>query len=476
RGSSPSPSASPVLPLSAIPRLDRSISTASSASSVSAHSSTSRTSDVAASLRRRGYMRPQATNFAESAKNRESVMSLGSIAHLQYYFARTGLLDGKGAQLAKSRKGLPGSGSSDKYSPSGHPEWHDGSMGSGVIHDEPQGFDEGSSELDTQQEPMMLPPTVSTYNYRQVYVESPPGLPMLRRELTDALDESSKVLEDIISETSTKHQSVGDLLDTPSGSTTAGQRASSADAPGWQEIQGLHVLDVMTLAIRAGKNYYTLHEHPQKLYAIKSEREIRGELYQVLDVLKRMAARNFAGGIRILEVAAMQTWIGTVADMLDQELAQERRDQEERDGWKWRHGDWTGRERDREWHFIRSFDPATEELPVWTDPATADALPTPFLRAVQDGVRLVRLHNALVQKSKRHFEEIKTYHTDTNKPYRCADNLKYWRKAAELRWEAKLEFNALDVVQNSNPAAWRQFDDALMKWCRAVRAEITMEW
>jgi hypothetical protein len=46
-------------------------------------------------------MRPQGTNFADSARNRDSVMSLGSIAHMQYYFARTGLLDGKGGQLAK---------------------------------------------------------------------------------------------------------------------------------------------------------------------------------------------------------------------------------------------------------------------------------------------------------------------------------------------------------------------------------------
>ena len=50
-------------------------------------------------------MRPQGTSFADSARNRDSVMSLGSIAHMQYYFARTGLLDGKGAQLAKERGG-----------------------------------------------------------------------------------------------------------------------------------------------------------------------------------------------------------------------------------------------------------------------------------------------------------------------------------------------------------------------------------
>ena len=33
---------------------------------------------------------------------------MGSIAHLQYYFARTGLLDGKGGQLAKESKDKSG--------------------------------------------------------------------------------------------------------------------------------------------------------------------------------------------------------------------------------------------------------------------------------------------------------------------------------------------------------------------------------
>ena len=53
-------------------------------------------------------MRPQGTNFAASAQSRESVLSLGSIAHLQYYFARTGLLDGKGGRLAKKKDGNRG--------------------------------------------------------------------------------------------------------------------------------------------------------------------------------------------------------------------------------------------------------------------------------------------------------------------------------------------------------------------------------
>jgi hypothetical protein len=62
----------------------RALSHVSSMSSLSARSTTSsRPSEGGISVKKRGFMRPQATTFAESAKNRESVMSLGSIAHLQ---------------------------------------------------------------------------------------------------------------------------------------------------------------------------------------------------------------------------------------------------------------------------------------------------------------------------------------------------------------------------------------------------------
>lgn len=49
--------------------------------------------------RRRGYVRPQGTEFSKSARSRNSVMALGSIAHVQYFFARTGLLEGKGGYV-----------------------------------------------------------------------------------------------------------------------------------------------------------------------------------------------------------------------------------------------------------------------------------------------------------------------------------------------------------------------------------------
>jgi hypothetical protein len=202
RSPSPSLALSPTLALDACPHLDRSVSTASSNSSRSRRSSSSRLSD---SGKRRGYMRPQATTYAESAKNRDSVMSLGTIAHLQYYFARTGLLDGKGAQFAKesAQKRKSSAPSSSRASSLGLSDSSNAllsaSPGDNYAISE-SGFTD--SPVDQGEEgpswdgDMMLPPTVSTYNQRPIYVQPPPDVKMLRRELTEALEDALKVLKE----------------------------------------------------------------------------------------------------------------------------------------------------------------------------------------------------------------------------------------------------------------------------------------
>jgi hypothetical protein len=183
-------------------QLDKSTSSSISSSSEPSTSS-SRVSEGGISVRKRGYMRPQATIFAESAKNRESVMSLGSIAHLQYYFARTGLLDGKGAQMARKNLqikvptsdqrsvslGVPGM-SSDGLSPVSDVY---AASDVGTLSESPSDF---ADDAQWDRELAMLPPTVSTYNLRPAYVPPPPDLTMLRRELTEALEEALKGLKD----------------------------------------------------------------------------------------------------------------------------------------------------------------------------------------------------------------------------------------------------------------------------------------
>jgi hypothetical protein len=189
-----------------------------------------------------------------------------------------------------------------------------------------------------------------------------------------------------------------------------------------------------------------------------------------------MAVRNFAGGLRQPEKVGILTWIVGISELIQTEINQEKKEQEEREKWSWRVGEWAGREREREWTFIRSFIDSPDDLPGWDEQPTDSAESTLFLEYFRSGLRLVHLHNALVLKSKRHFEEIKVYHTDTSKPYRMADNLRFWVKAAQLRWEISLDMDVMGVVHGGNASAWRQFDEALLKWCRGVREEITAEW
>ncbi|KAF1939593.1 hypothetical protein EJ02DRAFT_468019 [Clathrospora elynae] len=469
RSTSPEPWVSPSLALGAIPQLDRSVSTASSVSSVSGRSASSRLSD---SGRRRGYMRPEGTEFSRSARSRESVMNLGTIAHLQYYFARTGLLDSATGRVAKSRKlGSRTASGTEPLSPGLDGDFSSLSLASPdsqVEHQLGEGFvesplDEHGTMAWEDNEPMMLPPTVSTYKNNPVYVPPPPDMTVLRRELRESLAESMKHLQEL---------EKGFIDVQPDGNTATN---GGADASNWHEVQGLNLLDVTTLAIRAAKNYYTAHEEPQRLYAIKSERAIRKELYDTLEVLKRMAIRNFGNGVQPYEVEQLKQWAVDIGTLLDTEEEKERLEHEERESWSWREGDWAGRERERELLFLRSFDSNPEPLPAWTDLDDAET-PTPLLAALQSGLRLVHLHNNLVKRSQRHFEEIKQYHTDTAKPYRCADNLRYWVKAAELRWDVKLDVDVMGVVQGKDATAWKKFDAALLQWCQGVREEITSEW
>lgn len=433
-------------------------------------------------LKRRGYSRPRATDFAASARQRESVLSLGSISHLQYYFARTGLLDGKGGQLARKRHpratlDLSSLDSSGLLSPGFAPEGDSfyasvasspgmGAPGFGEfpVVESPT-FDHERFEWDDFEDADhdVLPPTTSTYMHREKPLPRPPTIKELKANLTEALDAAAKVLAEVVSASS-------EVFASPEAAA-----ASPKAGQGWHEIQGMQVLDVMTLAIQAAKVYYTAHEHPDRLDAIKSEKEIRFELLSVLEVLKHAATRNFAGGFREDEQKVMDQWIDGIRKMLRDELAIETAEKEERDGWTWRKGDWTGREIERELAFISSIDSEAEPLPPWTPVESATELPTPFLESMQDGLRLVRLHNVAVKKSRRRFGAIGSFHTDTLKPYRRADNLRYWIKAAELRWEVMLKVDVKGVVYNK-PEAWNDFEAAIWQWCRQVREEITADW
>ena len=90
-------------------------------------------------------------------------------------------------------------------------------------------------------------------------------------------------------------------------------------------------------------------------------------------------------------------------------------------------------------------------------------------------MRLISIHNAVVRRSKRPFGQIYTFHTEFSKPYRLAENLRFWKKAAEIRWELKLKFDAMEVV-NATPQGWADFDRDIGIWCRTVLQEVRKDW
>lgn len=322
---------------------------------------------------------------------------------------------------------------------------------------------------------LMLPPTVSTYSHRNQFLPPPPDSEMVRTDLKRALLDAEKALHEVQDynakiNTCRKDSEVDQVLD-DSAQTSSPPLASFS---GWHEIQGLHILDVVTLAIRAAKIFYTTHENPQRLYSIKSERRLRDELFNVLDILKRMAGRNFAGGMKEEELSAIQGWVRDIDNLIAAEQAVEIQESRERERLKWLEGAWSGREREREWLFLCSFLPEGN-LPEWKILDEVHPESSPFLQSLQSGLALVQLQNAILKKSKRQFGDIKSFHTDTGKPYRCAENLRYWIKSVEIRWEIKLKVDVTGVV-HSRDDAWHDFDAAIFQWSRTAREELTKEW
>ncbi|KIX05932.1 uncharacterized protein Z518_03906 [Rhinocladiella mackenziei CBS 650.93] len=440
RSPSPSPNLLPT-PDTASLSSNRSVSGISSISSFSTYSNASSNSKT--NSRRRGYVRPQGGSFAESAKNRESVMSLGSIAHLQYYFARTGLLDGKGGRMAKKKQ--DGEHDMSKFSLAANQD-----VVESPIDDEVQAMWEAAQEDGVD---VMLPPTVSTYSHRSTYVAPPPDQKTMKRDLVEALENALHAVESC-------------------------ERSSNDDpeqqAQGFYEIQGLHVLDTATQAIRAARIYYTLHPNPQRLNTIRSDQELRRDLYSVLDVLKKCASRNFAGGLREDERLAVLVWVSDVGMMIDQEAKLEEADKHERKDWHWMDdAKWTNRDQERDINFLNFLLKGHGENPL---KERSDEDPD-YFRKLADGKDLVRMHNAAVKRSKRHFDYINTFHDDVAKPYRRADNLRYWLKAAELRWELRLRLDVMAVANGvDNSTTWTSFEDVVRQWSRGVRAELTKDW
>lgn len=314
-------------------------------------------------------------------------------------------------------------------------------------------------------EDIMLPPTVSTYSHRDRYIPPPPDQKTLKKDLVDALEVALHAIENAV----------------PDQSSAVKDTETEEPTQGFYEIEGLNILDTTTLAIRAARLYYTMHPNPTRLNSIKSDHQLRRDLMTVLDVLKKWAGRKFAGGMREEERLAILVWVSEVGMMIDCETKLEDAERQEREGWTWMDDTmWHGKQEQRELSFLTSLlsdsDADAEALPEWTAASQAQAQ-TAFLTSLADGRKLVQMHNAAVKRSKKRFGQIKTHHADVTKPYRRAENLRFWVKAAELRWEVKLNFNVMDIANVSSEAqVWESFEAAIFTWSATVREEVSRDW
>ncbi|GBC09617.1 hypothetical protein RclHR1_00900003 [Rhizophagus clarus] len=76
---------------------------------------------------------------------------------------------------------------------------------------------------------------------------------------------------------------------------------------------------------------------------------------------------------------------------------------------------------------------------------------TEFLASLSDGKLLCVIYNTIVRRSKRPFGFIDKIHEDTSRTYRATENLKFFAAAAKFRFEIKFdEFNATEIVKLTN--------------------------
>ena len=94
-----------------------------------------------------------------------------------------------------------------------------------------------------------------------------------------------------------------------------------------------------------------------------------------------------------------------------------------------------------------------------------------FWDTIRTGTKLCQIHNTLTQFSRRTFGLITRFHTDTTVRYRVTDNLRYFAKAAEIRWEIELDWDVEEIWRATSHGDF-MLNNQLSKWCNAVILEM----
>ena len=230
---------------------------------------------------------------------------------------------------------------------------------------------------------------------------------------------------------------------------------------------GMDIVERATATIRLAQRYRTQVRHEDW----DDEKRLRRDAVDVLVILRNIAERD---GIDVTaeEKGVVRTWCKAVRTRV------ERDDEVRRGVWEkaasWMEGNWQGKEwgmisymiltnPDRYHLFLSQFDPSQPKLP----PPTS----TRFLDILRTGTKLCLIHNASTHFSLRPFGLITRFHTDTTVQYRVTDNLRYFAKAAEIRWEIILDWDVEEIYRES-PRGDEMLRSQLGKWCQHVIDEM----
>ena len=114
--------------------------------------------------------------------------------------------------------------------------------------------------------------------------------------------------------------------------------------------------------------------------------------------------------------------------------------------------------------FLLQFDSSEPKIPP---PSTKE-----FFDTLRTGTKLCLVHNAVTQLSLRPFGLITRFHSDTSVQYRVTDNLKYFAKAAQIRWEIQIEWDVEEIWRGSSRGV-EMLKRELAKWCEVILREMT---
>ncbi|CAG8555570.1 3055_t:CDS:2 [Paraglomus occultum] len=405
---------------------------------------------------RRFYKKPsKPRDFATSAKKRQSVLALGSITHLQHFYAKKGIII-QPKKLKQHAENILQINVTDLLQ----------------VTEEPEDFP-----------PTPLPP-------------SPPPLPAFLTTKLDVETDPEVLLAQC-------HIDIHEMLNA--------WHIVTGDAQEDEEsvlVDILAVMETTTKAIQSVKNY-SMHKED---LSPESLSKIRAATLDVLDMLDKIEktyreeddSSSEDGHIykesyyRSLDTErqTLRKYLKVVEEYLlfnhDEETAYAEgglANEEKRDSgiatltppaspgyqsWDWVNPELFKDESVGRYHsFLEAHRPSkSKHLPNYTplpDPRTDK---TEFLAALSDGKLLCNIYNTVVRRSKRPFGFIEKIHDDTSRTYRASENLKFFAAACKFRFDIKFEaFDTLAIVKMTDIGRVH-LEEAIKAFCEKAMDEL----